>query len=157
MRIYRHCDETLPGGERLWRRLARMAGYSGDLYVRGYGTDDYQNLERAIMTRTIVRGFTAFTKDKTPLGIVVYLGRPDALCAMWYPREVDAVSTFCHELGHAWAARHGKPMRSSGYRYHTWRKMRQERNADKYGARLMARYMERYGQPNLGRDVPRLG
>jgi len=37
MKIVRHCSERLPGGERLWRLLAKKAGFDGTLLVYGYG------------------------------------------------------------------------------------------------------------------------
>lgn len=38
MRIKKFCGrERLPGGERQWRRLARLVGFKGTLEVYGYG------------------------------------------------------------------------------------------------------------------------
>src|SRR5207249_2387559 len=38
MRLSRYCGrERLPGGRRLWQRLARRAGYRGTVAVYGYG------------------------------------------------------------------------------------------------------------------------
>jgi hypothetical protein len=104
MRVARFCGrERLPGGTRLWQRLARRAGFAGTLAIYGYG----------------VGGRPGHTQRKAersgaPVGIVLADYEP-GLIRVWLPctcqaaefdldqmtedRE-DPLSSFAHELGH---------------------------------------------------------
>jgi hypothetical protein len=104
MRIARYCGrERLPGGARLWQRLARRAGFDGALLVFGYGVGGRPGDAQRKAERT-----------GEPTGMVLADYEP-GLIRVWVPcscqaadpdvdqlrddRE-DPLSSFAHELGH---------------------------------------------------------
>lgn len=125
MKLIRYCGkERLPGGERLWRRLAKEAGFTGVLRVYGYGAagdrkvvDSQRAYERGTPSkyygRKIIVGL-----HTTGEGLEVWLpctcqtaledsfmnpnlalhaadGQPK-----WLPVRYEALFVFAHELGH---------------------------------------------------------
>lgn len=104
MRIARYCGrERLPGGARLWQRLARRAGFHGTLAVYGYGVGGRPGGDQRKAERT-----------GEQLGMALADYEP-GLIRIWLPctcqaadldvdqlaedRE-DPLSSFAHELGH---------------------------------------------------------
>lgn len=108
MRVVRHCRERLPGGERLWRHLAKKAGFTGTLEVIGYGVGTTEEAKghrkyAGDMKAKITLGYFISNKNK----IRVFLPAP---CT----DITDSVSvvplfTFAHELGHYVAHRDETP------------------------------------------------
>lgn len=105
MRIIRHCGkERLPGGERLWRKMAREVGFKGTVRVYGYGVKGVPGIEQRRAARTgHERGMTLGDYDWESGEIRVWLPCSCAVSAFdikaWsiyqQPRGV-----FAHELGH---------------------------------------------------------
>ena len=85
MLLVRHCQERLPGGIRTWVKLARLAGFDGTLYVRGFKPRDQTNgrwtLGSQFNNRIVVR-------VQSPCG------RASTV------RPINPLQTFAHELGH---------------------------------------------------------
>jgi len=113
MKIVRFCGkERLPGGERLWRRLAKEAGFNGTVKVYGYGaagskmaTSTHRAYEVGKTSYTIV----GLQTEKIEL-IEVWLpckcqtamddmlpvnGMPE-----WLKDNYEPLFVFAHELGH---------------------------------------------------------
>ena len=104
MDVFRFCGhERLPGGVRLWRRLARRAGFTGVLIVFGYGVGGRPGGSQRKAERT---GDTS--------GMVLADYEP-GLIRVWVPctcqaadfdveqlsdTHEDPLSSFAHELGH---------------------------------------------------------
>src|SRR2546428_5273152 len=79
MRLIRYCDrERLPGGARLWQRLARRAGFRGTLAVYGYGVGGRPGGAQRKAERTGV-----------PDGVVLADYEP-RLIRVWLPRTCQA-------------------------------------------------------------------
>ena len=104
MRVIRYCGrERLPGGERIWRRLALRAGFAGTLCVFGYGVGGRPGGEQRKAERTGELGGIGLA-DYEPGLIRVWLPcacqaadlDPDQLAA----EGSDPLSSFAHELGH---------------------------------------------------------
>jgi hypothetical protein len=125
MKIVRYCGkERLPGGERLWRRLAKEAGYDGTLKVYGYGTAGNKSAvlsQRAYETGgkpgewdwPVIGLHSWNTKTNKTTLIEVWL---PCQCATaldeyktiryndmleWLPDRYEPLHVFAHELGHA--------------------------------------------------------
>ena len=119
-RIVRHCSERLPGGARRWRALARAAGFSGTLTIRGYGVGG-----------AIGAGQRALWRDRTGEAV---LGQYDcgSRIDVWVRHAPDSrigmvadpYIVFAHELGHYRITQRGARPRD------------EERAADAIGARL---------------------
>jgi len=104
MRIVRYCGrERLPGGARLWRRLARRARFDGVLLVFGYGVGGRPGDEQRKAERT------------GELSGMVLADYEPGVIRVWVPctcqaAEFDAdqlredgddpLASFAHELGH---------------------------------------------------------
>ena len=104
MKVVRFCGrERLPGGVRLWRRVARRAAFSGVLAVYGYGVGGRPGGSQRKAERT----------GELP-GTVLADYEP-GLIRMWLPctcqaaeldvdqlaeNREDPLSSFAHELGH---------------------------------------------------------
>lgn len=125
MKIVRYCGkERLPGGERLWRRLAKEAGYDGLVKVYGYGT---AGDKKAVTShRAYERGTTNGTYKGPTVGLHTYVVetgqsilievwlpckcqvalddwmdiRDDKMPA-WMPDSCEPLFVYAHELGHA--------------------------------------------------------
>ena len=102
MRIVRHCTERLPGGTRLWQKLACLADFNGTLLVYGYGTHGRpgrEQLRAALMDQ--VGGFDLgdYTRGENLIRIWV-----SSRCALAFPKKITEHETplaaFVHELGH---------------------------------------------------------
>jgi hypothetical protein len=104
VRVVRFCGrERLPGGQRLWRRLARRAGFAGTLALYGYGVGGRPGHAQRKAERT--GEFTGMVlADYEPGLIRVWL--PCACQAADFDTDQlkedreDPVSSFAHELGH---------------------------------------------------------
>ena len=101
MKIVRHCRERLPGGARLWRSLAKQAGFHGTLKVIGYGVG---NSEEAVGHRKHARkGSGAVTLAHITYAdnkIVVFLPSPCSKLKERTTRENSPLFSYAHELGH---------------------------------------------------------
>lgn len=100
MKIARYCGlERLPGGSRLWHRLAMAAGFNGTLEVQGYGTVGKPGREQLHAYINSVRsGFVV--GDYSTNIIRVWLR-----CACSTVDESEEIApspldVFVHELGH---------------------------------------------------------
>lgn len=126
MKIVRHCRERLPGTERLWRRLAKKAGFSGTLEVIGYGVG---NTKEAKLHRKNIG-----TSKKITLAYIVYdenrirvfsngpctpMVHTTKAKANWPP-----IASFAHELGH-FVLNRDNPKKDN------------ERNADRYARKAL--------------------
>ena len=110
MYIKRYCGhERLQGSERLWRRLARKAGFEGRLEVFGYGVKGQPGAQQRRETRGVQDGLTTFADYETGL-IRVWL--PCSCAAAEFDdleaRKVSPLSAFAHELGHFVVEKRGK-------------------------------------------------
>ena len=84
-RLVRHCSERLPHGIRAWVKVARRAGFTGTLYVRGFKPrDDEPNGRILLGTQRANR-------------IVVRIQHKCGNCTV---KGYDPLQTFAHELGH---------------------------------------------------------
>ena len=104
MKLSRYCGrERLPGGRRLWQRLARRAAYRGTVAVYGYGVGGRPGGTQRKAERTGVQD-----------GMVLADYEP-GLIRVWVPctcqaadfdvdqlaeDHEDPVASFAHELGH---------------------------------------------------------
>lgn len=104
MRIWRYCGrERLPGGARLWLRLAHRAGFKGTLVVYGYGVGGHPGRAQRKAERTGVHYGMALA-DFEPGLIRVWVPctcqaaefDTDQLAEM----HEDPIASFAHELGH---------------------------------------------------------
>ncbi len=77
-------DARCPGGARLLRKAARLAGFDGRLEVR-----KGPHIEAA--------GFRTLGEF-----------RPPSTIRIWVEADIDNLGTYLHELGHAWRYRRGK-------------------------------------------------
>lgn len=87
MKIIRSDGLKLPGGERKWRRMARLAGFDGTVRVRPFRKSDEHG--RRISMGTM-----------SPSGKVISVHINTAKIVFTSPRTYDPLSTFGHELGH---------------------------------------------------------
>jgi len=102
VRIQRHCQERLPGGERLWRKLARAVGFDGVVEVYGYGV-------HGAAGRAQRSAFAAGRRESLIIGyfypatsrVLVWLDSPCAV-GKWPPKHVNdrPLAVYAHELGH---------------------------------------------------------
>jgi len=104
MRIARYCGrERLPGGVRLWRRLARRAAFDGILAVYGYGVGGRPGGSQRKAERTGELPGTVLA-DYEPGLIRVWV--PCTCQAAEFDADQlleareDPLSSFTHELGH---------------------------------------------------------
>jgi hypothetical protein len=104
MRISRYCGhERLPGGARLWERLARRAGFKGTLVAYGYGVGGRPGGAQRKAERTGVH-YGMVLADYEPGLIRVWV--PCTCQAAEFDRDQlvddreDPLSSFAHELGH---------------------------------------------------------
>lgn len=99
MQIVRHCKERLVGGERLWRRMARLARFDGRVEVYGYGIHGKVGKQQRQDARTGAPGTTI--ADYGQNIIRVWMAAP---CASVGTRSGTFVPgplfTYAHELGH---------------------------------------------------------
>jgi len=134
MKLIRYCGkERLPGGERLWRRLAKEAGFDGTLKVYGYG---------AAGDRKVVESHRAFELGRKSkyygkqIIVGLHWGQDDHKIEVWLPcacqtaledpfnnpnlvliatpgmpkwlkPRYEPLFVFAHELGHAMQYRAG--------------------------------------------------
>ncbi len=118
MEIQRYCGkERLPGGERLWRKLAKAAGFNGVLKVYGYGAagedrvvDGHRKFEKGEQDTVIIGLHTWW--DGKPSQIQVWLPckcqvtmddwtkTRDAMLPKWLEDRYEPLFVFAHELGH---------------------------------------------------------
>ena len=89
--IVRCCGVRLPGGIRKWVKLARLAGFEGTLYLRGFRPHDHERNGRIVLGRQF--GNRIIVNVQAPCGHVSV--------------QVDPLSTFAHELGHWTRQRNG--------------------------------------------------
>lgn len=132
MEIRRHCNERLPGGERLWRKAARIAGFDGTIEVIGLGQRRWNY--REIRSKDKTWGITAGRYFGRRNLIQVFVNSSSCARGKW--KKHDPFSTLCHELGHhrqnfqgTWEGRTFQTMKQ-------WRADSQERSADAYGGWL---------------------
>ncbi|HEV8575364.1 MAG TPA: hypothetical protein VGR43_11725 [Dehalococcoidia bacterium] len=100
MKIVRYCGkERLPGGTRLWRRLARLVGFKGTLELYGYGIGGkpgraqlhaYLHGERSAVT------IGDYGKNQIRVWVRCSCSPVDS--AEQY--EPEPLHVFAHELGH---------------------------------------------------------
>ncbi len=137
MRIVRHCSEHLQHGERMWRRAARLAGFTGTLYVTGIGASKWSR-EELHYDRRARYGVTV-GRFSPPSTITVLLPDTHAACARGRERNrlEDRLLTFCHELYH-WK-RDGRTdgVDTTKMTMAKWRENPQERAAERYARWLM--------------------
>lgn len=111
MQIVRYCGrERLPGGTRLWRRLARKSGFTGRLEVYGYGVRGAPGMEHRRAMRTgVEKGVTL--ADYGHNLIRVWLPCVCAAAEFEFAQyDGDVLSRFGHELGHHVIHQRGRPM-----------------------------------------------
>ena len=146
MEIRRHCAERLPGGERLWRKAARIAGFEGTLEVYGFGVKRFNRKEM-------------FSKDRGKYGVTLaYYNKPNKItvflktspCSVVDPLKhkkastnKDPLVTFCHELGHYQQFIKGRLVKAAGPTLKEWKENPQERSADAYARWLIGQIRER--------------
>lgn len=135
MEIRRHCNERLPGGERLWRKAARIAGFDGTIEVIGLGQRrwNYREFKSKDRRRDGITAGMFYGKRNL---IKVFVNHSSCARLKW--KSHDPLSTLCHELGHhrqnvqgIWAGRGNQTMKE-------WREDAQERSANAYGGWLLA-------------------
>lgn len=128
MEIIRHCSERLPGGERLWRRLAKKAGWDGVLHVYGYGVGPRKH---AVGHRKASR-----SEHPIPTVLAVYDPNDESIdlwlsskCGVPMSTRRTVIRTFAHELGH----------HIDFTRNRKWGRdrVKTEQTADRYGAKLL--------------------
>lgn len=101
MEIVRYCGrERLPGGTRLWRRLARKSGFTGRLEVFGYGVLGLPGSQHRRAMRTgIERGVTLADYGQNLIRVWLPCTCAAAEFDVLAPHE-EPLGTFAHELGH---------------------------------------------------------
>lgn len=140
MKILRHCRERLPHGEKIWRRAARLVGFTGTLRVTGLGQKAWNLKEIKHPQRKrygITRGF--FLR---PNQIWVFVTTSPCARAVWTPmiNKLDPLTSFCHELGHFVQEKEGRRHpRGSRKTMQGWRNDPFEREADRIGRSLRKR------------------
>lgn len=142
MEIRRHCHERLPGGERLWRKAARIAGFDGTIEVYGFGVKRFNKREMFSRNRGkygITLGY--FNRNK----ITVFV--KSSPCAVTDPKKkkVDPLMTLCHELGHYRQQVEGTLGEAPELdtTLADWRANAAERGADAYGRWLLSQIREK--------------
>lgn len=125
MRIVKFCGrEKMPGTERRWRRLARVAGFTGTLRLYGYGVAGQPGQQQRRAMRTGDMGVNLATHS--PGEICVWL--PCSCAAAEFDGDdltewrCDPLTAFAHELGHDRQhqrdrLRHGSHAEASAERY----------------------------------------
>ena len=104
MRVARYCGrERLPGGTRLWERLARRARFDGVLLVFGYGVGGRPGDGQRIAERT--GEFTGVVLADYEPGMIRVWVPCTCQAAEFDPDQLredreDPLSSFAHELGH---------------------------------------------------------
>lgn len=131
MRVLRYCGrERLPGGIRLWQRLARRAGFYGTLVAYGYGVGGRPGGDHRKAERTGVQDGMVLA-DYEP-GLIRVWVSCTCQAAEFDPDQLaddheDPLSSFAHELGH-----HAQYLRRGVYP--------DEAVAERYGRLLLREY-----------------
>ena len=104
MRLSRYCGrERLPGGRRLWERLARRAGFRGAVAVYGYGVGGRPGGAQRKAERTGIQDGMVIA-DYEPGLIRVWLPctcqAADFDSDQLHEDHEDPLASFAHELGH---------------------------------------------------------
>ena len=133
MRIRRHCVERLPGGERLWRKAARMVGFNGTLHVTGQGQKAWNHREIINPKRKLYGVTLGFYLE--PNHIWVFL--QNSRCARPDKKKMDPLGTFLHELAHFVQYKNGHSFkRGSRKTIRGWKNDPYEREADQFARNL---------------------
>ena len=102
MTLHRHCNERLPGGERLWRKLARAVGFDGVVEVYGYGVHGAAGrAQRSAFNGGRYGGVTVGYFYPGTMRIQVWTEGPCAIGRLVPNKPTDRpLEAFAHELGH---------------------------------------------------------
>lgn len=133
MEIRRHCRERLPGGERKWRKAARIADFKGTLNVIGLGQRRW-NYSEMVSKHRGTYGVTMAMYHK-PNRITVFVDKSP--CARAHRRSTTSLETFCHELGHYRQFIKGTLETKRPKTLKQWKKHSGERGANAYARWLM--------------------
>ena len=133
MEIRRHCSERLPGGERKWRKAARIAGFKGTLNVIGLGQRRW-NYSEMVSKQRSKYGVTMGMYHR-PNRITVFVDKSP--CARAHRRTASSLETFCHELGHYRQFIKGTFQVNRPSTMKQWKANSSERGANAYGRWLM--------------------
>lgn len=132
MDIEKCCSKTrLPGGERKWRRMAKLAGFNGTVRVVGF------NKKRDSIPHNMILLGTYRPETKT---ITVRIKGHSKNDPTFNRGSYSPIATFGHELGHTILERRGKDM-TTGKDFHGNREQANdpiERACDRY-SRLLRR------------------
>jgi len=142
MEIRRHCSERLPGGERLWRRAARVAGFKGTLNVIGLAQRRWQYSEMISRNRAKYGVTTAMYHR--PNRITVFVdSSPCARYAFAKAAKHDSFFSLCHELGHYRQFINGTLSMKRPVTRKQWKADPNERGADAYARWLVSTLREK--------------
>ena len=128
LEVLRCCPSVkLPGGERKWRRMARIAGFDRKLLVRGFRKADRHDVNRISLG----------TMDANGKRIVVRINHACGWAKLSRPSAYNPLATFGHELGHFILKQRGN---------REWATQRVFRSDTEQGADPVERACDRYSR-----------